>query len=120
MVRQSAVWMSTFAHGLGWDVCAEGFFGHVVFGCGVGPCSAASAEVSVSAEAAFAFEAVGVAHSCEVFVVLPDIGEFGLKDIAAIDGQIPAGEDIALMTHKEHAEAREASFRWSLRVTGPA
>ena len=32
----------------------------------------------------------------EVFVVLPYIGEFGFEDIAAIDGQIPGGEDVAL------------------------
>jgi len=43
---------------LGWDVCAEGFFCHVVGGCGVGPCSAAAAELFVGASAAFAFELI--------------------------------------------------------------
>jgi|GEM_PF-5017144 len=103
--------------GLGWDVSAEGFFGHVVASCGVGPCSAAAAEVSKAAEAALAFEAVGVAHSRQIFAVLPDFGEFGLEDISAIDGQIPAGEDVALVAYEEDAQSGEAAFRGTVRAS---
>lgn len=73
--------------------------------------------MSVAAEAALAFEAVGVAHSCQVFAVLPDIGELGLEDISAVDGQIPAGEDVALVAYEEDAQSGEAAFRGTVRAS---
>ena len=113
-------WLSSFANRLGWEVCAEGFLCHVVSCCGVGSCAAASADLSVGASAALAFEAFGVAHSCQVLVVLPDIGEGGLEDVAAIDGQVAAWEDVALVAYEEHAQSGQATFRGAVGVDGAA
>ena len=79
---------SAFAHRPWWDIRAEWLFRHIIARLPVGSGAAAAADLSVSADAALAFEAVGVAHFRRVRVVLPDIGEFGIEDIAAIDGQI--------------------------------
>lgn len=103
--------MSTFGHRLGWNIRTKRLFGHIVAGCGVGPGPASAAELFVSTEAALAFEAVAITHSCQVLVVAPNIGESDFEYIPAVYGQIAAGEHIALVPHEQHAQARQASSR---------
>ena len=124
---RNAVLISTAGHRLGWDVCAEGFFGHVVAGCGVGPGSAAAADLPVPAEAALAFKTFAVAHPRQILALMPDIGKPAgawagkprFEDAAAVYGQIPAGKHISLMAHEQHSQTSQTSLRRTVRASAP-
>ena len=109
--------MSTLAHRLGWDVCAEGFFGHIVAGGGVGPGAASAADFSVPAHAALAFEAFAVAHPRQILALMPYIGEPRFEDAAAVYRQIPAREDISLMANEQHSQTSQTPLGRTVRAS---
>jgi len=138
---QNGVSLSTFARRLRWNIRAEGFFGHIVAGCGVCPGPASAAELSVSAHAALAFKTFAVAHPRQVLALMPYIGKPAgawagkpagawagkpagawagkprFEDAAAIDRQIPARKDIPLMAHEQHSQTSQTPLRRAERAS---
>ena len=112
---RDGVLLSTAAHDLGRDVCTEGFFGHVIARCGVGPGAASAADLPVPAHAALAFKNFAVAHPRQILALMPYIGKPAgawagkprFEDAAAVYRQIPARKDIPLMAHKQHSQPRQ-------------
>jgi hypothetical protein len=62
---------------------------------------------------------MAIPHSSQIRTAVPYLFERHLKDIAAIDREVPTREDIATVTHKYNTRTGQASLgNMSMRMTG--
>src|SRR5579863_8728473 len=87
-----------------WDVNAAGLFSQHISGHRVGARAAASADIAKLAGPALAMQQVGVAQLYKDRRLLVDVRQRIAVQVAAFDGQEPAGEDLANMGD-EHKSA---------------